>query len=92
MEEMPEDCIVCRMVEKGEEGLREKLRERNERRMLEENVLEGLRGLGSVFGGSMCRRTMESVEGRIEEVRREWRGDVEDLCLKFEMGEGRTGW
>jgi hypothetical protein len=91
--DMPENCIVCRVIVDGEGALGKELRERNERRVLEESVLEGLRGLDSVFGGVMCRRTVDSVDERIEEVRRQWRGDMEALFLKFESVENeRSAW
>jgi len=83
---MPEKCLVCR--ESGKLG--QELRLRNERRMLEESALEVLRmHLPSVFGG-MCRSRVESVDSRIEELRQEWRADVDALCSSFE--EGRDQW
>jgi len=64
---------------------------RNERRMLEESALEVLRThLPSVFGG-VCRSRVESVDSRIEELRQEWRSDVDALCSSFEE-EGRDQW
>lgn len=94
--DMPKNCAVCR---RGG-GLEEQLRLRNERKELEESMLESLRtGLPSIFGGS-SRSTLDSVDARIEEVRKAWKSDVDDLCkafqeallLVFEEREGKTQW
>jgi len=85
---MPEECVICR----GCGRLEEELRLRNERLLLEESVLKGLRALlPSVFGG-VCRSTVESVDSRIDELRREYRADVDALCSAFEEKEGRDQW
>jgi hypothetical protein len=85
--DMPEKCLMCR----GSGKLGAELKLRNERRMLEESALEVLRThLPSVFGG-MCRSRVESVDSRIEELRQEWRSDVDALCSSFEE-QGRDQW
>lgn len=72
--------------------MEEEIRRRNERRWVEENALEGLRRhLASVFGG-LGWSSAQSVEGRIDEVRKAWRVDVEALCRDFEDKEGRVQW
>jgi len=47
-------------------------------------------GLKGVFGG-ICRSTVESVDGRIEEVGREWEWAVDAVCKEME-NEGRLEW
>jgi hypothetical protein len=64
---MPASCRRCRGDSEGNELVGD-LR-RKERLMLEESALEGLRmHLPGVFGGT-CKKTVESVPERIEELR-----------------------
>jgi len=87
---MPNKCVVCR----GSGKLEEELQVRNERRLAEERMLEALRtylpSMHLIFGG-ICRSTAESVDGRIEEVKKAWREDVDALCSAEEKG-GRIQW
>jgi len=98
---MPENCIVCRIANEtgtgngnGNGKLVEEVRKRNERRLVEERTLQGLREyLPRIFGESLCVDTVEGVDARIEEVRRNCRRDIEVICWGFEGIEGRRmGW
>jgi len=86
--EMPEKCLACcwgGMME-------EELRIMNERRLLEERALAGMKlCLPGIFGGR-SRETVESADGRIEEVRRSWRAELDAAISKFEDNEGRHRW
>ena len=85
---MPKKCLVCR----GDGRLEEELRARNERLLMEERALEGLRmHLPSVFGG-MCKNTVESVDSRMEDLKREWMVDLDAIYSEFEEKEGRNHW
>lgn len=86
---MPERCVICR----GGSGLEKLLKARYERRLAEENALEGIRMYfpPGAFG-VLSTRTVPSVDVRIEEVRKAWREDVEALCNLFEETEGRDQW
>jgi hypothetical protein len=87
VEDMPEKCVLCRQGGLWEKRL-ELMRERQE---AEERVLEGLKSfLPAVFGG-MCRSTVESVDGRVEESRERFRRDVD--CIRAELEkEVRESW
>ena len=90
---MPERCAICRDIETGEgSSLHEELREGRERMLAGERALEGLRRhLPSVFGG-LCRITVQSVNLRVEELKKEW-GEKIDVALgKLEEMEGRLDW
>ena len=88
--EMPEKCLRCRMEDSGNEmtGLRES------REMLEarEQALIDMRiHLPGVFGG-VCRGTVESVGERRGQLRRNWKGEIDDVLKEAEDKEGRPEW
>ena len=72
--------------------MEEELRIMNERRLAEEKALAGLKMCLPGIFGSMSRETVESVDGRIEEVRRSWRAELDTAIGKIEEKEGRHQW
>jgi len=80
---MPKKCFVCR----GGGLIEEVLVLMNERRMVEERILMGLRGFGE-----MCGTTMGSVDERAEEVRLRWKVARDVVCSELEEKEGRAQW
>lgn len=90
---MPERCAKCRGREVGGNGmLDEQLREGRERMLVQERALEGLRRhLPGVFGG-LCRSTVESVDLRIEDLKREWGQKIDVVFGELEEKEGRLDW
>ena len=90
---MPEKCIRCRgSGDSGYGGLEDRLRELKEMREAQEQALEGMRrNLPGVFGG-LCRITVQSLDDRIEELRREWGREVDIAFGEVEEKEGRLEW
>jgi len=87
---MPERCARCRGLEN--DGLEGGLREAREMMLAQERALEGMRRhLPGVFGGT-CRSTVQSIDGRIEELRREWGREVNAAFEELEEKEGRLEW
>jgi hypothetical protein len=85
--DMPERCGGCRVKDVGVGELRERM----EMMEAQKRALKGMtRCLPGVFGG-MCRSTVESDEGRIEEVRREWGREVDAVFEELDK-EGRHEW
>ncbi|KAH8600832.1 hypothetical protein B0O99DRAFT_503067 [Bisporella sp. PMI_857] len=89
--DMPERCLVCRAG--GE--LAKVLKLMDERRQAEERILQGLRmqalSCVGIFGG-MCWSSVESIDERVELVKRRWSFAVDALCHDFEEKEGREQW
>ena len=76
----------------GTEGtVQEDSRERKRKMEAQERALEGMRRhLPRVFGG-MCTTTVQSFDGRIEELRRDWGREIDAAIGKLEK-EGRREW
>lgn len=82
---MPEKCILC----DGGGEIGEKARWLGERLKAEEKALRGLKfALPGNFGGS-CRRTVESVEGRVGECRKRYTREMEALGEEMQGERGR---
>jgi len=87
-EDMPRNCRSCRS-DNGGGGLEEEMRRVRAMLLARERALMGMRThFPDVFGG-MCRSTVESVGGRIEELRREWEKEVD---AAFDENQGRLEW
>lgn len=91
-QDIPERCKRCR-IEDGDAlagiGLKEELREMM---LAKERALVGMRThLPGLFGG-MCRSTVESVEERIEEVKKVWERELDAAFGDAEEKEGRLEW
>ena len=96
---MPERCRRCR-IDDGYAfaGLgcgigMEELRVLREMMAAQERALVGMRNClrPGIFGG-MCKGTVESVEGRIEEVRGLWEREIDAQFEALEEKEGRVEW
>jgi hypothetical protein len=94
-DEMPDKCWICRCVEwayegkGGEKG--ERLRMMQERMMIEERALEGLKILGSPFGAvGTFGGAGRDLAVRAVETRSYWRGEMERLG--DEMMRERRAW
>ena len=77
----------------GAEGtVEEESRESKRKMEAQERALEGMRRhLPGVFGG-MCRNTVQSVDGRIEGLRRDWGREIDAAFRELEEKEGRRKW
>jgi hypothetical protein len=90
-EDMPDKCTRCRIGDGGDVGLKDELRESRETMLAQERALEGMRRhLPGVFGG-MCKTTVQSIDERIDELRREWGKEVDCAFGEVEK-EGRLEW
>jgi len=87
-EDMPKKCFACR----GGGLVEEVLVLMNEKRMAEEMILLGMRKCVSGFFGEVCGTTIESVDERVEEVRRRWKNAAHAFCSELEKKEGRDQW
>jgi hypothetical protein len=86
--DMPQSCVRCSWSEVAEG----ELRALSERRLAEERALGGLKMyMPGVFGG-MARQTSESVDKRIEELRKQWMAEIEAAICKIEERDGRKQW
>jgi hypothetical protein len=70
--------------------LAEQVRAIRERRVAIQRALEGMRAVFPGVMGGMCRRTVESVEERIEESRDEWGEEV--AAIYAELERDRNQW
>jgi len=78
---MPEKCLLCR----GGGVLAEQVRAIRERQVAIQKALEGMRAvLPGLFGVGMCRGTVESIDGRVEESRDEWGEEVAAIYAELE--------
>jgi hypothetical protein len=91
--DMPERCAKCRSGGDGEEGgLDNELSESRRMMEVQKSALEGMRQhLPGVFGG-MCRSTVQSVDGRIEELKQEWERETDAAFGEVEEKHGRLEW
>jgi len=88
--DMPEKCAKCRL-EDGGVGMNE-LRRSREMLAAQERALMGMKQhLPGIFGG-LCRGSVESVDGRIEESRKEWGKEADAAFGEVEEKEGRLEW
>jgi hypothetical protein len=86
--DMPAKCLACR----GDRRLKEELRLRKEKRLLEERASQSMKmiNLTRVFGGR-CRSTVQSVDWRIAQLRSDWEAEIDALFGDLEQ-ERRYQW
>jgi hypothetical protein len=85
--DMPEKCLICR----GGGVLEEQLRRMQERQLVEQRALEGMKLRLPVIFGGMCRGTVDSVDARVERSKDLCRREMEDLCAELQE-QGRDDW
>lgn len=68
------------------------LRILEERRLAEERALRGMKHYLPRMYGGMARESAEGVDGRIEELRRAWKVEIDAAIHMVEQKEGRDRW
>lgn len=88
---MPERCRRCR-IEDGDVVAVIGLEELREMMLAKERALVGMRNYLPGIFGNLCKNTVESVEGRIEDVKKEWEREIDVAFGEVEGKDERVEW